>query len=106
MDVVMNNIPLVCTLVGVVGVLFAIILAGIVKGAPAGDEKMQEIASAIQEGAIAYLNRQLKSMGIAGIIIFAVIFFTMGAKTGFRLFAGCRCLVHGRLHRHARFRTG
>ena len=31
MDVVMNNIPLVCTLVGVVGVLFAIILAGIVK---------------------------------------------------------------------------
>ena len=88
MDVVMNNIPLVCTLVGVVGVLFAIILAGIVKGAPAGDEKMQEIASAIQEGAIAYLNRQLKSMGIAGIIIFAVIFFTMGAKMAFGFLLG------------------
>ena len=81
MEVVMNNIPLVCTLVGVAGVLFSIILAGIVKGAPAGDEKMQAIAGAIQEGAIAYLNRQLKSMGIAGIIIFAVIMFTMGAKT-------------------------
>ena len=81
MEVVMNNIPLVCTLVGVAGVLFSIILAGIVKGAPAGNEKMQAIAGAIQEGAIAYLNRQLKSMGIAGIIIFAVIMFTMGAKT-------------------------
>jgi K(+)-stimulated pyrophosphate-energized sodium pump len=84
----MNNIPLVCTLVGVVGVLFSIILAGIVKGAPAGDEKMQAIAGAIQEGAIAYLNRQLKSMGIAGVIIFAVIVATMGAKTAFGFLIG------------------
>jgi K(+)-stimulated pyrophosphate-energized sodium pump len=88
MEVVMNNIPLVCTLVGVAGVLFSIIIAGVVKGAPAGDEKMQAIAGAIQEGAIAYLNRQLKSMGIAGIIIFAVIFATMGAKTAFGFLLG------------------
>jgi len=88
MEVVMNNIPLVCTLVGVAGVLFSIMLAGIVKGAPAGDEKMQAIAGAIQEGAIAYLNRQLKSMGIAGIIIFGVIFATMGAKTAIGFLLG------------------
>ena len=88
MEVVMNNIPLVCTLVGVAGVLFSIILAGIVKGAPAGNEKMQAIAGAIQEGAIAYLNRQLKSMGIAGIIIFGVIIFTMGAKTAIGFLIG------------------
>ncbi|MDJ0857293.1 MAG: sodium-translocating pyrophosphatase [Desulfobacterales bacterium] len=81
MDAVLNNVPLTCTIVGASGILFAIILAGIVKGAPAGNERMQEIAGAIQEGAIAYLNRQLKSMGIAGIIIFGVIFATMGAKT-------------------------
>jgi K(+)-stimulated pyrophosphate-energized sodium pump len=84
----MSNIPLVCTLVGAVGIVFSIILAGIVKGAPAGDEKMQEIAGAIQEGAIAYLNRQMKSMGIAGIIIFAVIFATMGAKTAIGFLVG------------------
>jgi K(+)-stimulated pyrophosphate-energized sodium pump len=88
MEGVMNNIPLVCTLVGVAGVLFSIILAGIVKGAPAGNEKMQAIAGAIQEGAIAYLNRQLKSMGIAGIIIFGVIFTTMGAKTAIGFLIG------------------
>jgi K(+)-stimulated pyrophosphate-energized sodium pump len=81
MDAVMNNIPLTCTVVGAVGILFSIILAGIVKSAPAGDEKMQKIAGAIQEGAVAYLNRQLKSMGIAGIIIFGVIAATMGIKT-------------------------
>ncbi len=88
MEVVLNNIPLVCTLVGVVGILFAIILAVVVKGAPAGNERMQEIAAAIQEGAIAYLNRQMKSMGIAGIIIFIVIFATMGAKTAIGFLIG------------------
>ena len=81
MEAVLHNIPLTCTLVGAVGILFSIILAGIVKSAPAGNEKMQAIAGAIQEGAIAYLNRQLKSMGIAGIIIFGVIVATMGLKT-------------------------
>ncbi len=88
MDAVMSNIPLACTLVGVIGVLFSIILAGIVKSAPAGNEKMQAIAGAIQEGAIAYLNRQLKSMGIAGIIIFGIIFATMGVKTAMGFLIG------------------
>jgi len=88
MDVVMSNLPLICALVGVVGVLFSIILAAVVKSAPAGDEKMQEIALAIKEGAVAYLNRQMKSMGIAGVIIFIVIFATMGAKTAIGFLVG------------------
>ncbi len=88
MEFVMNNVPLACTLVGVIGIVFAIILAGIVKGAPAGNEKMQQIAGAIQEGAIAYLNRQMKSMGVAGIIIFGVIFSTMGVKTAIGFLIG------------------
>jgi len=81
MEFIAENIALVCTLVGIAGVVFSIILAGIVRGAPAGNEKMQKIANAIKEGAVAYLNRQMKSMGVAGIIIFVVIFATMGAKT-------------------------
>lgn len=88
MDYVLANVPLVCTLVGVAGVLFSIILAGIVKGAPAGDEKMQSIANAIKEGAVAYLNRQMKSMGITGILIFIVIFATMGTKTALGFLVG------------------
>jgi K(+)-stimulated pyrophosphate-energized sodium pump len=76
----MNYLSLICTLVGAAGVLFSIIIAVIVKGAPAGNEKMQEIANAIKEGAIAYLNRQLKSMGIAGAVIFVIIIFALGVK--------------------------
>ena len=88
MESVLNNLPLFCTLVGALGVLFAIMLAGIVKKAPAGNERMQEIAGAIKEGAIAYLNRQLKSMGTAGIIIFIIIFATLGAKTAIGFLVG------------------
>ena len=84
----MDYLPLVCTLIGVVGVIFAIILAGVVKKAPAGNEKMQEIAAAIKEGAIAYLNRQLKSMGIAGAVIFVIIIFTLGIKTAIGFLVG------------------
>jgi K(+)-stimulated pyrophosphate-energized sodium pump len=73
----MNYLPLVCTLVGAVGVLYAIIVAGMVKSAPAGNERMQQISGAIAEGAIAYLNRQLKSVAITGVIIFAIMAVAM-----------------------------
>ncbi len=84
----MNYLSLICTLVGAAGVLFSIIIAVIVKGSPAGNEKMQNIANAIKEGAIAYLNRQLKSMGIAGLIIFVIIIFTLGVKTAIGFLLG------------------
>ena len=88
MEFVLNNLPLLCTLVGIAGVLFAVVIAGIIKGAPAGNEKMQQIADAIKEGAIAYLNRQLKSMSIAGAVIFIIIFATLGSKTAIGFFVG------------------
>ncbi len=84
----MNYLSLICTLVGAAGVLFSIIIAVIVKGSPSGNEKMQEIASAIKEGAIAYLNRQLKSMGIAGAIIFVIIIFALNPKTAIGFLIG------------------
>jgi K(+)-stimulated pyrophosphate-energized sodium pump len=88
MDAEMNSLPLICTVVGVAGVVFSIALAAIVKNAPAGNEKMHEIASAIREGAIAYLNRQLKSMGITGLVIFVVIVFALGLKTAIGFLVG------------------
>ncbi len=81
-------LPLICTLVGIAGVIFAIILAITVKNAPAGDEKMTEIADAIKTGAIAYLNRQLKSMGIAGIVVFVIIIVALGFKTALGFLVG------------------
>jgi K(+)-stimulated pyrophosphate-energized sodium pump len=71
-------IEIYCALVGAVGVIFALLLASAVKSAPAGDEKMGEIAGAIKEGAIAYLNRQLKSVFIAAAVIVIIIGVFLG----------------------------
>jgi len=84
----MNYLPLVCTLVGVAGVFYAIIVAGMVKSAPAGNDRMKQISGAIAEGAIAYLNRQLKSVGVAGIIIFIIIAVTMKVTTAVGFLVG------------------
>jgi len=86
-------LPLLCTLIGVVGVVFSIVTAGIVKRAPAGNERMQEIAGAIKEGAIAYLNRQLKSMGIAGAAIFVVMLIAAAMSESFRVTTALGFLV-------------
>jgi len=72
------TIEIYCALVGAVGVIFALLLASAVKSAPAGDEKMSEIAGAIKEGAIAYLNRQLKSVFIAAVVIVIIIGVFLG----------------------------
>ncbi len=88
MEIFLANVPFYCTLVGIAGVIFAIALAQSVKSAPAGNEKMQEIASAIREGAIAYLNRQLKSVAITGGIIFVIIFYGLGTYPAFGFLLG------------------
>lgn len=88
MEVLLENIPLTCTIVGAIGILYSLIMAGLIKSAPTGTEKMREIANAIQEGAIAYLNRQLKTILIVGVVIFIIIFFGLGKTTAFGFAVG------------------
>jgi K(+)-stimulated pyrophosphate-energized sodium pump len=85
---VMSNVELYCTLVGAVGVVFALLMAAAVKSAPAGDEKMNEIADAVKEGAIAYLNRQLKTVFVAAAVIVVIIGATLGITTAIGFIIG------------------
>ncbi|MEK7614360.1 MAG: sodium/proton-translocating pyrophosphatase, partial [Patescibacteria group bacterium] len=62
-------------------IVYALFLAKSILKKPAGNEKMQEIAKAILEGAEAYLNRQYKTIGIFAVIIFAILWFFLGITT-------------------------
>jgi len=54
-------------------VIYGLLTTTWVLGKPAGNEKMQEIAAAIQEGAKAYMNRQYTTIGIVGVVLFVVV---------------------------------
>jgi K(+)-stimulated pyrophosphate-energized sodium pump len=66
---------------GLAAVLFAIVLIFLVLGQPNGNDRMREIAAAIQEGAAAYLNRQYTVIAIIGVIIAIVIGFFINWTT-------------------------
>ncbi len=67
---------------GLLALLFAVFLIFWVLRQPEGNDRMKEIAKAIQEGAQAYLNRQYTIIAGIGAVIFLFLTFTLGWKTG------------------------
>ena len=63
---------------GALSILYAFITSKQVMNADAGNARMQEIAGAIREGAQAYLNRQYKTIGMVGAVIFVLAWALLG----------------------------
>jgi K(+)-stimulated pyrophosphate-energized sodium pump len=58
---------------GVLAVLFGLVSTQWILKQPAGSERMQKIAAAVQEGARAYMNRQYTTIAIVGVVLFIVL---------------------------------
>lgn len=79
----------------VVGLVAAIIMISMVLRSPAGNDRMRQIAGAIQEGAKAYLNRQIATISVISIVIFGLVAWLRDLPTalGFLLGAVCSLLA-------------
>ncbi|HEU0275778.1 MAG TPA: sodium/proton-translocating pyrophosphatase, partial [Candidatus Udaeobacter sp.] len=85
-----SGVPLsmVCAAIGLVA---AFILIGIVTRSPAGNERMRQISGAIQEGAKAYLNRQVITISCIAVIIFILLFIFKDHATAIGFLIGAFC---------------
>ena len=73
------SIELVFALVcAVAAIAYGVVSIGWIMAKPAGNDRMREIAAAIQAGAQAYLNRQYLTIGIVGVLLFVVIWWALG----------------------------
>ncbi len=71
----------------IVAILYGVVSTGWIMKQPAGNDRMREIAQAVQEGAKAYLNRQYRTIALAGIALFLLIGFLISwpAAVGFAI---------------------
>ena len=71
-----------------VAIVYGLVLARLILKKNAGNEKMQSIASAIAEGAKAYLNRQYKTIFVIAIILFIIIWLGVGLTSAIGFILG------------------
>ena len=69
-------------------IAFALYLSWNVNRRPAGEGKMVEIASAIKEGAKAFLNRQYKTVGYVALVVAVGLYFAFGVSTALGFLIG------------------
>ncbi len=78
-------------LIGVGGLIVAALIYSWIKNQPAGNEKMQEIAEAIHEGAMVFLRSEYKILAIFIALVFLLLFWKIAPMTAWAFLAGACC---------------
>ena len=76
-----ENIVMFAPAGGAIALLFAVYLSGRINKAEPGTERMQEIAGHIHEGAMAFLNRQYRAIGIFVVAVFLILGIFLPAES-------------------------
>jgi K(+)-stimulated pyrophosphate-energized sodium pump len=84
----MNQFLLFAIISSLVAIIYGLFLAKSILKRSAGNEKMQSIASAIAEGAKAYLNRQYKTIGFIAFILFIILWLGLGLPSALGFILG------------------
>src|SRR5213594_1739903 len=82
------RLSLICA---VVGLGCAFILITVILRCSPGNERMRQISGAVQEGAKAYLNRQVMTISVIAVIIFLLLSFFKDHSTAFGFLLGAFC---------------
>jgi K(+)-stimulated pyrophosphate-energized sodium pump len=85
-----SGVPL-SMLCAVVGLIFAFLLIAVILRSSPGNERMREISAAVQEGAKAYLKRQVVTISVIAVIIFLLLFFFKDHPTAIGFVIGAFC---------------
>ena len=73
---------------GGVGLAYGVTTRNSVLAQASGNDRMREIAGAIQEGAMAYLNRQYMTIAMVGAVVFVLLWLFLGFHVGFGYLIG------------------
>jgi K(+)-stimulated pyrophosphate-energized sodium pump len=84
----MQTAQILIIVCGIAALVYGLVTSRLVLAQDPGNARMQEIASAVQEGARAYLNRQYTTIGIVGVIILIVLGLTLGIHTAIGFLIG------------------
>ncbi len=87
------ELALFSPIVGIIGLIFALSLFLKVLRAPAGSKKMRDISSSIHEGAMTFLNREYRAIGIFMVVMLLILWNFINPPTALAYVAGGICSI-------------
>jgi len=84
----MQSSEIFALVASIVAIVYGLFLIRMITKKPAGNDRMKEIAGAIQAGAKAYLNRQYRTITMIAVVLFIVLWIFLGIEIGLGFLVG------------------